>query len=280
MVKKTSLDQIKIENLEIFAYHGVFPEEREKGQFFYVDATLYLDIHKAGKTDDLSYSINYGEVCHFIYNFMKQHTFSLIETVVERLAESVLLAFPLILYLELTVKKPEAPVGLPFGNISISISRNWHKAYVALGSNMGEKEMYIKTAIKEIIEHPLCKDIKVSELIKTEPYGVTNQDEFLNGVLELKTLLNPEELLEFLQLLEMKAERVRTIHWGPRTLDLDIILYDDIIYDSENLTIPHPDMHNRDFVLLPLAELASGERHPILEKTVEQLVEDLHFRQK
>ncbi|RDU23877.1 2-amino-4-hydroxy-6-hydroxymethyldihydropteridine diphosphokinase [Anaerosacchariphilus polymeriproducens] len=275
MVSKTSLDQIKIKNLEVFAFHGVFEKERKNGQSFYVDATLYLDIHKAGETDDLSYSENYGEVCHFIHDFMRKNTFLLIESVAEKLAQSILLNFPLIQYLDLVIKKPQAPIGLPFENISISISRNWHIVYVALGSNIGDKETYIRNAIQSIKEHPLCKDIRVSQLIETDPYGVTEQDNFLNGVLEVKTLLSPEKLLKFLQTLEEEAQRVRMIHWGPRTLDLDIIFYDQIIYESENLIIPHPDMQNRTFVLQPLSELSVGQRHPVLNKTVKQILDEL-----
>lgn len=275
MVSKESLDQIKIENLEVFAFHGVFEKERKNGQSFYVDATLYLDIHKAGQTDDLEYSENYGEVCHFIHDFMRKNTFLLIESVAEKLAQSILINFPLIQYLDLVIKKPHAPIGLPFENISISVSRSWHIAYVALGSNIGDKETYLQNAIISIKEHPLCKDIRVSKFIKTEPYGMKEQDNFLNGVLEMKTLFDPEELLEFLQTLEEKAQRVRMIHWGPRTLDLDIIFYDQIIYESENLTIPHPDMQNRSFVLQPLSELSAGQRHPVLNKTVRQLLEEL-----
>lgn len=273
--KKENMDQIKIENLKVFAYHGVFPEENEKGQFFYVDAVLYLHTRKAGKTDELSLSVNYGEVCHLIYNYMTKHTFCLLETIAEGLAENILLNFTLVEFVDLKIKKPEAPIGLPFENVSIAISRGWHKTYIALGSNMGDKEKYIYSAIQEIRENKLCKNVRVSQLITTEPYGVTNQDEFLNGVLEMKTLLNPDELLEFLHVLENKAQRVRKTRWGPRTLDLDILLYDQLIYDSKDLTIPHPDMQNREFVLVPLAELASREIHPLYQKTVKEMIEEL-----
>ena len=102
-----------------------------------------------------------------------------------------------------------------------------------------------------------------------------DQDKFLNGAATIETLLSPEDLLAFLHRIEEKADRKREIHWGPRTLDLDIIFYDDLVYDSENLMIPHVDMENRYFVLKPLSELAPNFRHPITHKTVAQMLAEL-----
>ena len=144
------MDKIKIEELEVFAYHGVFPEENEKGQSFYINATLYLDTRNAGQTDDLNLSVNYGEVCHFMNDFMKQHTFQLLETVAERMAEAILVQFKKIESLKLEIRKPEAPIDLPFGSVSVEIERKWHTAYVAVGSNMGDKHGFIENAIENI----------------------------------------------------------------------------------------------------------------------------------
>ena len=110
MKKGTYEDQIRIEELEVYAHHGVYPEENEKGQHFYVNATLYTNTHPAGLADDLSLSTNYGEVCQFITEFMQQHTFQLIETVAERTAYEVLQHFPLVQGLDLEIRKPEAPI--------------------------------------------------------------------------------------------------------------------------------------------------------------------------
>ena len=121
-----------------------------------------------------------------------------------------------------------------------------------------------------------CRVLKVSDFITTAPYGVTEQEEFLNGVLFMKTLLTPEELLVRLHEIEAAADRVRLLRWGPRTLDLDILFYDDLIIDTEELHIPHIDMQNRDFVLEPLAQIAPHLRHPVFHKTIEQLKGELH----
>ena len=106
-------------------------------------------------------------------------------------------------------------------------------------------------------------------------YGGVEQDEFLNGALRVRTLLCPEELLDRLHVLEQAADRKRIIHWGPRTLDLDILFYDNEIIDTEVLHVPHIDMENRDFVLKPMVEIAPYLRHPVLNLTMEQLLKKL-----
>ncbi|NLL78662.1 MAG: 2-amino-4-hydroxy-6-hydroxymethyldihydropteridine diphosphokinase [Clostridiales bacterium] len=269
------MDRIKIENLEVFAHHGVYEEEQKNGQNFYVNAELFTQVRAAGLQDSLALSTNYGEVCHFIHQFMKEHTWQLIESVAERLAEALLLTFERVEAVKLEIRKPSAPIGLPFESVSVSIERGWHTAFVALGSNLGEREKYIQDALTGIREHKLIQMEAVSDIICTKPYGGVEQDDFLNGVVMLKTLLSPDELLGFLQELEQKAERKREIHWGPRTLDLDIIFYDNLVLCTKDLLIPHPDMHNRIFVLEPICQIAPWYRHPLLHKTMQELLNGL-----
>ena len=268
-------DQIRIEELEVYAHHGVYPEENEKGQHFYVNATLYTNTRPAGIADDLRLSTNYGEVCQFITEFMQQHTFQLIETVVEWTAYEVLQHFPLVQGLDLEIRKPEAPIPLPFGSVSVAIHREWHEAYIAVGSNMGDSRGHIAKALGQLEKHKDIQVTKVSGLLETLPYGGVEQDNFVNGMFEIRTLLTPEELLRELHKIEASEGRERKIHWGPRTLDLDIIFYDDLIYSSEDLVIPHVDMENRYFVLKPLSELTPNFRHPITHKTVAQMLAEL-----
>ena len=172
----------------------------------------------------------------------------------------------------MTIKKPWAPVGLPLKTVSINISRGWHTAYIALGSNMGDKENYLNDAIAAINSDPMCIVDKVSDFIETKPYGYTEQDVFLNGAIKIQTLYSPKMLLDFLQKVEYEAKRVRTVHWGPRTLDLDIIFYDDEIIDEDTLIVPHQDMTNRDFVLIPLNQIAPHHMHPVFKKPISELL--------
>ncbi|MBQ7926545.1 MAG: 2-amino-4-hydroxy-6-hydroxymethyldihydropteridine diphosphokinase [Lachnospiraceae bacterium] len=266
------MDEIRIEDLEVFAHHGVYPQETRDGQNFYVNAVLYAQIRAAGLTDDLTLSTNYGEVCHFIHGWMQNNTFLLIESVAERLAEALLLKFPLIRELDLEIRKPQAPIGLPFRSVSVKVHRGWHRVFLAMGSNLGNREQYIREGIKALEACPQVRVKQVSQLLVTKPYGGVEQEDFLNGAMEIETLWTPTELLEQLHVIEAAAQRKREIHWGPRTLDLDILFYDKKIVETADLQIPHVDMQNRYFVLKPLNELAPYFRHPVLGKTVSELL--------
>ena len=269
------MDVIKIENLEIYAYHGVFEEEKKQGQKFYINAVLYTDLRKSGMSDNLRDSTHYGEVCLQMQKSMTAQNFDLIERAAWKTAEDVLLHFPLIQKITLELRKPNAPIPMNFESVSVEITRGWHKVYIAFGSNMGEKEEYLRKGIEEIQSHSYFRNVKVSDYYYSAPYGGVEQDTFVNGVLEADTLFEPLELLEYLHNIESNANRVRIQHWGPRTLDLDILLFDDEIIDYENLQIPHKDMKNRDFVLVPLAQLAGYKRHPIFHITIEEMLQNL-----
>lgn len=277
-MNQVGADRIVIKGLEIFAHHGVLDFEKKDGQKFYVDAVLYSDLRPAGMSDALKDSTNYADVCAFITECLQENTYDLIERAAEKAAEGILQKFPLIKKVDFTLHKPNAPIDLPFEDVAVTIERGWHKVYVAFGSNMGEKEDYIAMALKELEMNPMNRMEKVSKIIETKPYGGVEQDNFLNGVCALETLYMPEELLDELHRMEALANRERTLRWGPRTLDLDIIFYDDLIYHSDTLCIPHQDMENRDFVLEPMAEIAPYFHHPVSGKTMEQMLKELKIR--
>lgn len=265
-------DEIRIEGLEVYAHHGVYPEETRKGQVFYVNAVLYTDTGKAGTRDNLEYTADYGAVCHFITNWMQENTCLLLEAAAEKLAREILLKYPAVSALDMEIQKPDAPIKLPFGNVSVKIHRSWHKAYIAVGSNMGDREGYLAGAVESMRAHPLIEVRQVSDWIVTKAYGGVEQEDFLNGAIEVETLLNPRELLEALHVMENEAGRKRTVRWGPRTLDLDILFYDKLVMESQELVIPHIDLENRSFVLKPLAQIAPYLRHPVTGRTVEALL--------
>lgn len=265
-------DEIIISGLKIFAWHGVYEEEKEKGQNFIVNAKLSLDTSLAGESDSLEDSVDYGKVCLFINDFMRINRFNLLEAVANQMARKIMVRFPMTQSVELEVMKPEAPIPLPFENVSVKITRSWHRTYIATGSNMGDSEDLIENAIANLDSDENCRVIRKSKMYRSKPYGGVEQDDFYNSVFCMDTLYSPIELLTRLQEEEKEANRERLVKWGPRTLDLDILYYDDEIIEREHLRIPHVDMTNRDFVLLPLSEVAPYKRHPILGMTTIEML--------
>lgn len=153
-------------------------------------------------------------------------------------------------------------------------------AYIGLGSNIGDKTSNLKKAIDELGRVSGNKVLAASSFYKTEPVGEVEQDWFINAAVKIETGLPPRELLKTLLDIERNLGRVREIKWGPRIIDLDILIYDDLVMEEEGLTIPHPCLHERGFVLTPLAEIAPAYVHPWLKKSVSDLLRLLKENKK
>lgn len=269
------MDCINIYNLEVFANHGVLKEENVLGQKFVVSVNMYMDTTKAASEDNVEKTVNYAQVCMDITNHFKENTYQLIETVANEIAMMILRKYSVLEKVDVEVKKPWAPVHLPLDSVSVKVTRKRHTIYVGLGSNMGDKTENLNKALKIIDEDEDSYVYKVSEFISTKPYGYTNQDDFVNGAACIRTLRNPHEFLKLIGVIEKKLNRVRQIHWGPRTIDVDILLYDNEIIRNDELIIPHIEMHKRDFVLKPLCDIAPQAYHPVLCKSVAALYDEL-----
>ena len=266
------MDEITLEKLEIFANHGVYDFEKENGQVFYIDVTYLVD---EPKNDDISCTVDYGKVAEEIYDFTTKRNYDIIEKLASDLATNLLTKFNM-QSVTLTVNKPNAPIKLKFENVKTTVKKAWTRAYVAFGSNLGDRKQYIENAISTTKNCPEIRLRKVSSIIETEPFGVTDQPNFLNGVMELDTIFSKNELLGFCKKLELDAGRIKTRKWGERTFDADIIFYGDEVYYSDDLIIPHPEMHLRRFVLEPLSELCPNYIHPVKKESVKELLQKLN----
>ncbi|MCR4944445.1 MAG: 2-amino-4-hydroxy-6-hydroxymethyldihydropteridine diphosphokinase [Clostridium sp.] len=269
------MDKIYIKDYEIFAKHGVFKEEKTLGQKFILDIEADLSLEEAGKTGDLTKSVHYGELALFIEKIFTKESYDLIETAAENLAEEILKKYTIIKSINIKVKKPWAPIGRHLDYAAIEIKRGWHEAYLSIGSNIGNKVENLNQAVEYLKKDDNITIEKISSFIETEPWGKTDQDIFVNGALKIRTILSPKELVTKLLAIEEKMHRVRIEKWGPRIIDLDLIFYDNLVLEDDFVTVPHPRMEEREFVLAPLFEIAPNKVHPLLNKRVFRLLEDL-----
>lgn len=269
------MDKIHIKDLEIIGFHGAIPEEKVLGQKFVLSFELDVDLRQAGKNDDLTKTVHYGELAQKVEEEFTKTSYDLIEKAAEEICEFVLLNYPLVKKVKLLLKKPWAPTRKHVEYVAVEIERKWNKVYIAAGSNLGDKEETLKEAIDKIDKRKDCVVTKVSNFYTTDPVGYEDQDKFVNCVFEIDTLQTPSELMDTLLEVEKDFKRERIIRWGPRTLDLDIIFYDDIISYDEHILIPHPRAHERQFVMKPMCDINPYYVHPIYRKRVMDISSEL-----
>ena len=263
-------NKILIRGLEVTACHGVFAEEKTNPQTFIFDADLYTDFYAAAKGDDLNGTVNYAKACDILVKIATRKSYNLIETLAY---DGVYALFDglNIKKISFTVYKPQAPITHKFKTVGVTVTAEKERVYLSLGSSMGDRKGYLDTAIKKLSQTRGVKVEKISSYIETEPYGGVAKNGFLNCAVEIETYLTPRQLLEEIHRIESECGRERTLHWGDRTLDIDIIFFGRKVVEECDLHIPHPEYFKRDFVLVPLKEIAPDFVCPVLHKKVKDL---------
>ena len=248
-------DRIVLQGVSAHGFHGVLASEKRDGQTFVVDVVMEVDLAPAGASDDLNDTVNYAEVAGDIVALIEGESLDLIEALAARIADRVL-ARPLVEAVEVTVHKPQAPVGHPFTDVQVKVTRERQTPVViAMGSNLGESLETLHDAVISL--YAWVDIVDVSPVVETDPVGGPDQPAYLNAVVTATTHLAPSSLLAGLHEIERAHGRTREVHWGPRTLDLDLVQYGDPVFDTDvrmqtpTLTLPHPRAHERAFVLVP-----------------------------
>lgn len=255
-------DRVSLRGVRARGHHGVLESERRDGQEFVVDVEMEVDLAPAGESDDLADTVSYAEVAADVVALVQGEPLDLIEALAERIASAVLGARPLVEAVEVTVHKPQAPVGHPFGDVAVTIRRERQEPLViALGANLGDTAQTLQQALWDLAAEPALRLTAVSSLYDTDPVGGPEQPAYANAVALATTRLTPLGVLRALQHVETENGRVRDVRWGSRTLDLDLVQYgdprrgEDARRQGAELTLPHPRAHERAFVLVPWAEV-------------------------
>jgi len=268
------LDRIDITGLTVTTVVGALPHEREIAQPLRIDVSVVVDLRDAGRSDELGDTVHYGLVTEQVAAIAREHKDVLLERLADRMAE-VVIGFDRVEAVELTVTKLRPPIGEHVETTSVRIRRtaadfdvrpsSVHRAVVALGSNLGDREEQLRFALGR-----LGGIVDRSQVFETDPVGgPEGQGAYLNMVVAVDTPLDPFAFLRRCHRIEHEARRERDVRWGPRTLDIDVLFYDDVTMSSPELTIPHPRINERRFVLAPLAEVAPERCPPGWQETLD-----------
>lgn len=267
--------RILIDGYELTGCHGVNPEEKVEPQRFVFSAQLDFDLTEAAETDDVDKTVSYAAACKVIKAFFGESSRDLVETLALGAARRIMLAFPRLVRAAVTVAKPDAPMKGKFDSVGVTAEVKRSVAYVGMGSSLGDRHAYLDKAKVLIREDPLVLSVSESARTETAPYGGAAKNAFINSALRVETLHTPEGLLGLLMRVERECGRTREVHWGDRTLDLDLLLFGDEVRSEGDLILPHPEMTRREFVLAPLADIAPHAVHPLCGKRVSELLSEL-----
>lgn len=245
---------LELRGLAYHGYHGVFQHERRNGQAFIVDARL---TYQPGDLDDsLANALDYGRAERVIAQVVEGAPASLLETVVDRIIHALFEHFPNLLAVEVAIHKPRAPLEGAFRDVIVRRqAQRITTAYLGLGSNLGDRGAYLRQAVAMLGGQSGIRIKAVSPLYETAPREVLDQPAFLNAAISIDTILTPGELLDTCKQIEAMVGRRPGVRWGPRVIDIDILLYGGLVMRSPTLQIPHPRLTERAFALKPLSDL-------------------------
>lgn len=249
-------DRVELRGLRFVGAHGALPAEEALAQPFEVDLDVFADLSAAGSTDDLKDSVDYGDLCEAVRSVIEGPHVALLERLAEMVAAAVMgRGGPVVQGVDVTVRKLRPPVPFQLSSAAVRVCRSQQapvRAFLAFGSNLGDRWENLRRGVSDI-----PGVVAASAVYETEPVGgPPGQGLYLNMVAEVRTLLSPEGLLAAAQKAEAVAGRQRGERWGPRPLDVDVLLYGDQKISTLDLQVPHPRMWERGFVLAPLADLA------------------------
>ncbi|MBN2072965.1 MAG: 2-amino-4-hydroxy-6-hydroxymethyldihydropteridine diphosphokinase [Actinobacteria bacterium] len=278
--------KIFVKNLKLYGYHGVREHEKKKGQYFLFNLKVEIGKKDFSGGDRLENTFSYSDAIRIITGINDKQRFDLLETLCQTIACSIMEYSGLVEKVTVSAEKPGPPIEEELETVGVEFvyTREEHtsggslmakvkdqregkgpaaravRAYLSLGSNMGEREENLKEAIGMIKDDKRIDILKISSIYRTEPMYVKNQKYFYNMVIMalVDNAMGPFELLGLLKGIEYKMGRMRTFRFGPRPIDIDILDYDNMAIESDILTIPHPRMKERNFVLAPLMEIDPG----------------------
>jgi dihydroneopterin aldolase/2-amino-4-hydroxy-6-hydroxymethyldihydropteridine diphosphokinase len=265
---------IKINAIKTSIIIGHFEYERLSSQ----PVEIYLKVKLANFTndfnDELQNTIDYDELINYVVQSIENSKFRLLESLARFVCDKIFIQYPMIIKVDIKITKPNINKGIINSIWLHHKVKRVYKIALAFGSNANNlPQQYIINAIEMLGKY--LTDIKVSRFYQTKPFGYLEQSDFINCVIVANTVIKPQALLAEIKYIEKLLGKTEVILNGPRLIDIDLIFYDNMIIEDNFLQIPHKNMHVRDFVLMPLSELAPKWIHPILDKSVEELCVNL-----
>ncbi|MDD5658943.1 MAG: 2-amino-4-hydroxy-6-hydroxymethyldihydropteridine diphosphokinase [Actinomycetota bacterium] len=258
--------EIFVKNLRLYGYHGVKPEEKTEGQYFIFNIKIKINKESFKDGDNICQTVNYSEVIRIIKEINSKNKFDLIETLAEKIAVKISEMSCMINKVKVKVEKAEPPINEKLDSVGVSFEtklsqkiKNGKIVYLSIGTNIGNKLENIKNALNLLKKSGIFKILMVSSIYETEPMYFKNQENFFNIAVKVSVCssVDPFVLLGYVKSMEYKLGREKQIKKnGPRIIDIDILHMDGAAIDSDILKIPHPRISERNFVMIPLSEIA------------------------
>ncbi|MCL2134782.1 MAG: 2-amino-4-hydroxy-6-hydroxymethyldihydropteridine diphosphokinase [Candidatus Bathyarchaeota archaeon] len=279
------MDKILVSGVKAWGKHGVLNFEREYSQPFTVDLEIWADVSKSYLTDDLQDTVNYVGVYDIVRSVVETQSYMLIERLSYVIMEKIFLYDSRIQRIKICVVKNKAPLIGQFDHVGVEIEKSRHdvliqdtytksetgagyKVVLALGTNIGDRKQNIQKALELLSDSLDVMILSKSKLYETEPVGYVNQEKFYNAAILVETTLNPFELYNKIKTIENNLGREKTFKWGPRVIDIDIIVYEGCIINTNGLTLPHKEYMQRAFVLKPLSDMPDAVKIAGLNMTI------------